>query len=58
MTDPITPYLKALDAVNPMDSALHNALSAGITGVMVGPGSSNIVGGQFVFIKNLWQIDR
>lgn len=49
--EPITPYLKALDAINPMDSAFHNALSAGITGLMVGPGSSNIVGGQFVFIK-------
>lgn len=51
MTAPVTPYLKALDAINPMDSAFHNALSAGVTGVMVGPGSSNIVGGQFVFIK-------
>jgi imidazolonepropionase-like amidohydrolase len=51
MTAPTTPFLKALDAINPMDSAFHNALSAGITGVMVGPGSSNIVGGQFVFIK-------
>lgn len=50
-TLPITPYLKALDAVNPMDSSFHCALAAGITGVMVGPGSSNIVGGQFVFIK-------
>jgi imidazolonepropionase-like amidohydrolase len=49
--EPITPYLKALDAINPMDSAFHNALSAGITGLMVGPGSSNVVGGQFVFIK-------
>lgn len=50
--EPLTPYLKALDAINPMDSAFHNALSAGITGLMVGPGSSNIVGGQFVFIKS------
>ncbi len=49
--EPITPYLKAIDAINPMDSAFHNALSAGITGLMVGPGSSNIVGGQFAFIK-------
>ena len=49
--EPLTPYLKALDAINPMDSSFHNALSAGITGLMVGPGSSNIVGGQFVFIK-------
>jgi len=51
MTEPVTPYLKALDAINPMDSTFHKALSAGITGVMVGPGSSNVVGGQFVFIK-------
>jgi len=51
MTEPVTPYLKALDAINPMDSTFHQALSAGITGVMVGPGSSNVVGGQFVFIK-------
>lgn len=50
-TLPITPYLKALDAINPMDSSFHCALAAGITGVMVGPGSANIVGGQFVFIK-------
>ena len=34
-----------------MDPAFHNALGAGITGVMVGPGSSNVVGGQFIFIK-------
>lgn len=50
-TEPITPYLKALDAINPMDCAFNDAISAGITGVMVGPGSSNIVGGQWIFIK-------
>lgn len=50
-TNPITPCLRAIDAINPMDSAFHNALAAGITGVMTGPGSSNAVGGQFAFIK-------
>lgn len=49
--EPVTPYLRALDGINVMDPAFHNALSAGITGVMVGPGSSNVVGGQFIFIK-------
>ena len=34
-----------------MDSAFHNALAVGITGAMVGPGSSNPIGGQFAFIK-------
>ncbi len=50
-TNPITPCMRAIDAVNPMDSAFHNALAAGITGVMAGPGSSNPIGGQFAFIK-------
>ncbi len=48
---PVTPWLKAIDAINPMDSAFHNAIKAGITSVMTGPGSSNVVGGQFAFIK-------
>lgn len=50
-TNPITPCLRGLDAINPMDSAFHNALAVGITGVMVGPGSANAIGGQFAFIK-------
>lgn len=51
MTNPVTPQMRAIDAINPMDSAFHNALAVGITGAMVGPGSSNVVGGQFAFIK-------
>lgn len=50
-TNPLTPCMRAIDAINPMDSAFHNALAVGITGVMCGPGSSNPVGGQFAFIK-------
>lgn len=50
-TDPITPHLRGLDAINPMDSAFHDAIMAGITSVMAGPGSANVVGGQFVFMK-------
>ncbi len=49
--EPITPYLRAIDAINPMDAAFDDALRAGITSAMVGPGSSNVVGGQFAFIK-------
>ena len=50
-TNPITPCMRAIDSVDPMDSAFHNALAAGITGVMAGPGSANPIGGQFAFIK-------
>ena len=51
MMEPITPYIRAIDAINPMDSAFHNAISSGITSMMIGPGSSNVVGGQFAFVK-------
>ncbi len=50
-TTPVTPTVRAIDGINPMDSAFHNALASGITGVMVGPGSANPIGGQFAFIK-------
>ncbi|MBE6717170.1 MAG: amidohydrolase [Ruminococcaceae bacterium] len=50
-TNPITPCIRGIDSINPMDNAFHNAIAAGITGVMSGPGSSNAVGGQFAFIK-------
>lgn len=49
--DPVTPYLRAIDAINPMDDAFHDALKAGITSAMIGPGSSNVVGGQFAVLK-------
>lgn len=50
-TTPVTASLRAIDAVNPMDAAFHDAIEAGITSVMVGPGSANVVGGQFMFMK-------
>jgi len=53
VTNPITPYLKGIDAVNPMDAAFYEAVKAGITAVNVGPGSSNIVGGQFFVMKTI-----
>ena len=50
-TNPVTAELRALDAVNPMDPAFHDAIEAGITSVMVGPGSANVVGGTFMVAK-------
>lgn len=49
--DPITPQLRSIDAINPMDAAFDDALRAGITSAMIGPGSANVVGGTFSFIK-------
>ena len=49
--EPITPHLRALDAINPDGLALKEAVDAGVTTINVGPGSSNPIGGTFVAIK-------
>lgn len=49
--NPVTPYLRAIDAINTMDAAFDDAVRAGITAAMIGPGSSNVVGGQFALLK-------
>lgn len=49
--DPVTPWLRAIDAINSMDAAFGDAVRAGITAAMIGPGSSNVVGGQFALVK-------
>jgi imidazolonepropionase-like amidohydrolase len=51
MTDPITPHLRALDAVHPEDPAFKELVEAGVTTVLTGPGSGNLVGGQSVCLK-------
>lgn len=51
MTNPITPQLRAIDAINPMDRNFKEAYEGGVTTVMTGPGSANVVGGQFALIK-------
>ncbi len=50
-TDPVTPHLRAIDAVNPMDKAFDEALRAGVTTVVTGPGSANPIGGQIIAMK-------
>ena len=51
MTDPNGARLRALDAINPADLGFGDALSGGITTVVVKPGSGNPIGGQTVAIK-------
>ena len=50
-SDPVTPQLRAIDGINPQDRAFRDALSAGVTTVVTGPGSANPIGGQFAAIK-------
>ena len=51
MVDPVTPELRAIDAINPMDQGFEDAYKAGITTVVTGPGSANVIGGMFAAIK-------
>lgn len=51
MTDPVTPHMRAIDAINPMDRTFEEARQGGITSVATGPGSGNVIGGQFAAIK-------
>ena len=51
MSDPVTPDMRAIDGINPMDEAFADAVSAGVTAAMTGPGSANVIGGTFVAIK-------
>ena len=53
MTDPITPHLRALDAVHPEDQAFKELAAAGVTTVLTGPGSGNLIGGQWVCLKTV-----
>ena len=50
-TDPCTPQLRAIDAVNPLDRCFAEARAAGVTTVLTGPGSANPVSGQFAALK-------
>jgi len=51
MVDPVTPHLRAIDAINPMDEGFKDAYKAGVTTVVTGPGSANVIGGLTTAIK-------
>jgi len=50
-SDPVTPEMRAIDAINPSDCAFATARSAGVTSCVTGPGSINLIGGTFAAIK-------
>ena len=51
IVDPVTPQMRAIDSINPLDESFPLALKGGVTTACTGPGSANVVGGQFVFMK-------
>ena len=53
MTDPVTPQVRAIDGFNPLDIAVREAREHGVTTVATGPGSANVVGGQFAILHTV-----
>lgn len=49
--DIVTPQLRAIDAINPMDEGMRTAAIAGVATVCTGPGSTNVLGGTFAAVK-------
>lgn len=50
-SDPVTPQLRVIDGINPMERSFSEALRAGVTSCVVSPGSCNPIGGQMAAIK-------
>lgn len=51
MSSPSTPEVRAIDAINPFDKCFEEAMRGGVTTCVTGPGSANVVGGQFAAVK-------
>lgn len=51
MTEPNTAELRAMDAINYRDLSFQDAVKAGITTVMITPGSANVFGGLITVMK-------
>ena len=52
-TDPCTPHLRVIDAVNPRERCYSEAVDAGITSVVTCPGSANPIGGTILAMKTV-----
>jgi len=50
-TDPVMPQLRAIDAIYHADRSFAEAYESGVTTVVTGPGSANVIGGQFAALK-------
>ena len=50
-SDPATPQMLILDAINPFTKTIKQARMAGITSAMATPGRLNVIGGQSAVVK-------
>ncbi|WP_433742652.1 amidohydrolase [Falsibacillus pallidus] len=49
--EPLTPHIRAIDGVYPLDPGFQDAIRYGITTVGIMPGSANVIGGTTSVIK-------
>ena len=50
-SEALTPHVRAIDGVNPLDVGFKDAIAFGVTSVQVMPGSANIIGGTTTVLK-------
>lgn len=48
---PSTPQVSIADSINPYHEDFKNALSGGVTAVLISPGSGNVIGGKDALLK-------
>ena len=51
MTKPVTPYVRAIDGINPAEQGFRDAIGGGVLAVNINPGSGNPIGGQTAAVK-------
>lgn len=56
VSSPITPEIRALDGINPMERGFQDARESGVTTVQIMPGSANVIGGEMVVVKTVGNI--
>lgn len=49
-TDPVTPQMRAIDGIYNADVCFRESYEGGVGVVMTGPGSANVLGGQFALL--------
>lgn len=57
-TDAVTGHVRAIDGIDFDDRGFEDALEGGVTGMLIHPGSSNVIGGTDVAVKSAGPVER
>lgn len=56
VSEAVTPYVRALDGINPEEQGFKDAIRSGVTTVQIMPGSANVIGGEIIAVKTYGNI--